>query len=119
MTWADGPPLADPTTLTPASNALVFDRLVARIVPWADAAGFRSTAADGRLIGPLNPALLNPPSRCPCWIYRSLNASTPHWAERIREVVVLTVGAVWQADYQLYAYIARPDVRGCPRTLLG
>ena len=52
-------PLADPTTLTPAQRA-VFDRMVARIVPWADAAGFRTVAGDGRLVGPFNPELLNP-----------------------------------------------------------
>ena len=51
-------PLADPAALSPEQRAL-FDRMMSRIVPWADEAGFASTAADGRLIGPFNPALLN------------------------------------------------------------
>ena len=52
-------PLADPTTLNPEQRA-VFDRMMIRIVPWADDAGFQTTARDGRLIGPFNAALLNP-----------------------------------------------------------
>jgi 4-carboxymuconolactone decarboxylase len=37
-------PLADPATLTGEQRAQ-FDRMMARIVPWADEAGFQSTAA--------------------------------------------------------------------------
>ena len=29
-------------------------------VPWAERSGFQARAGDGRLMGPLNPALLNP-----------------------------------------------------------
>ena len=57
-------PLADPAALNPAQRA-IFDRMATRIVPWANDAQFQSTADDGRLIGPFNPALLNPAIAAP------------------------------------------------------
>ena len=57
-------PLADPAALNPAQRE-VFDRMATRIVPWANDAQFQSTAEDGRLIGPFNPALLNPAIAAP------------------------------------------------------
>lgn len=98
-------PLADPATLAPAQRAL-FDHMVARIVPWADAAGFRSTAGDGRLIGPFNPALLNPAVTSSLLDLSVAERDNTSLSERVREVVILTVGAVWQAAYELYAHIA-------------
>jgi Protein of unknown function (DUF3363) len=44
---------ADPKTL-------LFDVVMATMVPWANGVGFQSTTGDGRLIGPFNPFLLNP-----------------------------------------------------------
>jgi 4-carboxymuconolactone decarboxylase len=52
-------PLVDPDTLDAAQREL-FDYLRRRVVPWADAAGFRSTTADGEFIGPFNAALRSP-----------------------------------------------------------
>lgn len=98
-------PLADPATLNPAQRAL-FDRMVARIVPWADTAEFRSTAGNGRFIGPFNPALLNPPVTSSLLDLSVAERDNTSLSERVREVVILTVGAVWQADYELYAHIA-------------
>ncbi|HEX7825022.1 MAG TPA: carboxymuconolactone decarboxylase family protein [Mycobacterium sp.] len=98
-------PLADPTSLTPAQR-VVFDRMIARVVPWADAAGFRTMASDGRLIGPFNPALLNPAVTSSLLDLSVAERANTSLTERVREVVILTVGAVWQADYELYAHIA-------------
>ena len=42
--------------------------------------------------------------------------------ERVRQVVILTVGAVWQCEYELYAHAAAAKIAGIPedaiRTLL-
>jgi hypothetical protein len=57
-------PFADPTALNPAQRE-IFERVTARIVPWANDAHFQSTAEDGRFIGPLKPALRNPASAAP------------------------------------------------------
>jgi 4-carboxymuconolactone decarboxylase len=98
-------PLADPADLNPAQRE-ILDRIAARIIPWANDAQFQSTSEEGRLIGPFNPALLNPAIAAPFLdlqfaeqVHTSLNA-------RVREVVILAVGAAWQADYELYAHVA-------------
>ncbi|MFC9840168.1 carboxymuconolactone decarboxylase family protein [Rhodococcus sp. NPDC127530] len=98
-------PLADPATLTAEQRAL-FDRMLTRIVPWADDAGFQTTAKNGRLIGPFNPALLNPAVTASLLDLHVTERAHTSLSERVREVVILAVGAVWRADYELYAHVA-------------
>ena len=98
-------PLADPADLTPAQRE-IFDRMATRIVPWADATRFQSTAEDGRLIGPFNPALLNPAIAAPFLDFQFAEQVHTSLSARVREVIILAVGAVWQADYELYAHLA-------------
>lgn len=80
--------------------------MATRIVPWANDAHFQSTAEDGRLIGPFNPALLNPAIAAPFLDLQFAEQVHTSLSERVREVVILAVGAVWQADYELYAHLA-------------
>jgi 4-carboxymuconolactone decarboxylase len=98
-------PLADPAALTGEQRAL-FDRMMARIVPWADEAGFASTAADGRLIGPFNPALLNPAVTASMLDLSVAERTHTALTDRVREMVILAVGAVWRAEYEVYAHMA-------------
>jgi len=98
-------PLADPAALSPAQRE-IFDRMATRIVPWANEARFQSTSADGRLIGPFNPALLNPAIAAPFLDLQFAEQMHTSLSPRVREVVILAVGAVWQADYELYAHLA-------------
>jgi 4-carboxymuconolactone decarboxylase len=98
-------PLADPAALNPAQRE-IFDRMATRIVPWANDAHFQSTAEDGRLIGPFNPALLNPAIAAPFLDLHFAEQLHTSLSPRVREVVILAVGAVWQADYELYAHLA-------------
>jgi 4-carboxymuconolactone decarboxylase len=98
-------PLADPAALNPAQRE-IFDRMAEVIVPWANEARFQSTAEDGRLIGPFNPALLNPAIAAPFLDLQFAEQMHTSLSPRVREVVILTVGAVWQADYELYAHLA-------------
>jgi 4-carboxymuconolactone decarboxylase len=98
-------PLADPEALSPAQRE-VFDRMAEVIVPWANEARFQSTAEDGRLIGPFNPALLNPAIAAPFLDLQSAEQMHTSLSPRVREVVILAVGAVWHADYELYAHLA-------------
>jgi 4-carboxymuconolactone decarboxylase len=98
-------PLADPAALNPAQRE-IFDRMAARIVPWANDARFQSTAEGGRFIGPFNPALLNPAIAAPFLDLQFAEQLHTSLSERVREVVILAVGAVWQADYELYAHLA-------------
>jgi 4-carboxymuconolactone decarboxylase len=98
-------PLADPAALNPAPRE-IFDRMTTRIVPWANDARFQSTAEDGRLIGPFNPALLHPAIAAPSLDLQFAEQKHTSLSERVREVVILAVGAVWHADYELHAHVA-------------
>jgi 4-carboxymuconolactone decarboxylase len=106
-------PLADPTTLTSAQED-VFDRLMTTMVQWAHDAHFQSTTEDGRLIGPFNPALLNPATASPFLDLQFAEEEHTSLSERVRQVVILAVGAVWQADYELYAHSAVARKAGMP-----
>jgi 4-carboxymuconolactone decarboxylase len=98
-------PLADPTNLSDAQRQL-FDSMTSTVVPWADNTGFHSTTDDGRLIGPFNPALLNPAMTSAAAELLLGEREHTSLSSRLREVVILAVGAVWQSDYELYAHSA-------------
>ncbi len=105
--------LADPDSLTGAQRQL-FDQITANTVPWADESGFAATTAGGRLIGPFNPSLLNPRIGT---AFLQLQAAEEHSTsldERVRQVVILTVGAVCDAPYELYAHRAVARHAGLP-----
>ena len=106
-------PLADPAALNPPQRE-IFDRMATKIVPWANDAQFQSTAEDGRLIGPFNPALLNPAIAAPFLDLQFAEQMHTSLSARVREVVILAVGAVWQADYELYAHLAVARKAGLP-----
>jgi 4-carboxymuconolactone decarboxylase len=106
-------PLVDADALDAAQREL-FDYLGARIVPWADAAGFRSTTADGRFIGPFNAALRSPAVAGPFLELQANEERHTSLSDRVRQVVILAVGAVWAADYEIYAHSAVARHTGIP-----
>ena len=98
-------PLADPTDLVGAQREL-FDKMTSAVVPWADDTGFHSTTDDGRFIGPFDPALLNPAMTSASAELLLGEREHTSLSARLREVVILAVGAVWQSEYELYAHSA-------------
>jgi 4-carboxymuconolactone decarboxylase len=98
-------PLLDPAKLSEKQRE-VYDRTIATMVPWADAAHFQSRTADGRLIGPFNPVLFAPEMASCFADLQAAEAKYTPLSERVRQVVILAVGAVWKADYELYAHSA-------------
>lgn len=83
-------------------------------MPRADTAGFRSTTADGKFIGPFNAALRSPTV---AGAFLELQASEERHtslSERVRQVVILAVGAAWAADYEIYAHSAVARHCGIP-----
>ena len=98
-------PLLDPKELSGAQKAL-YDRENTTMVPWADHAGFRSRTEDGRLIGPFNPVLFSPALGEAFLDLQAAEQSHTTLSKRVREVVILSVGAVWKSDYELYAHSA-------------
>lgn len=109
--------LADPATLDDAGRKL-FDVITANVVAWAQDCGFAAATADGRLIGPFNPSLLNPGLSA---AFLKLQAAEEHYTsldERTRQVVILTVGSVWRAPYELYAHSAVARHAGLPESVI-
>jgi 4-carboxymuconolactone decarboxylase len=98
-------PLADPATLTDDQRN-VFDLLMTTLVPWAEGVPFQSRTSDGRIIGPFNSALLNPATATKFLQMQFAEQIHTSLSERVRQVVTLTVGAIWKADYELYAHAA-------------
>jgi 4-carboxymuconolactone decarboxylase len=97
-------PLFDPAHLTDAQKTL-FDTLQASWIKFADAKGVRATTDDGRLIGPFNPFLLHPEITAKLSDLQVAEAAHTTLSPRVREVVVIMTGAVWRADYELYAQL--------------
>ena len=97
--------LADRTALDDPAREL-FDDITATAVPWAQRSGFMASTTDGRLIGPFNPCLLNPGLAAAFLKLQAAEQQCTSLDERIRQVVILTVGAVWDAPYELYAHSA-------------
>jgi 4-carboxymuconolactone decarboxylase len=96
-------PLADPRTLTSAQRE-VFDTVMSTWVSWSDDAGLEATTKDGRLIGPFNAFLLRPEVATKFLEFAAAAATHMTLSQRTREAVIIAVGAVWAADYELYAH---------------
>jgi 4-carboxymuconolactone decarboxylase len=66
----------------------------------------QSSTSDGRLIGPFNP-LLYSPEMSPAFLnFQLAEAKSTSLDARVRQVVVLAVGSVWKAPYEIYAHAA-------------
>ena len=98
-------PLYDREAIEPTQKEL-FDWLMNKAVPWAEGAGFQAGIEAGQLIGPFNPALLTPAISKAFMEFVLVEHENTSLSQRAREVVILTVGASWQAPYELYAHCA-------------
>jgi 4-carboxymuconolactone decarboxylase len=105
-------PLLTPAELDP-EQAQLRDHLAATRGADARAAGFALELPGGEVIGPFN-AFLRVPG-----IFRALQ----QWAAAIRhydlpadvqQVAILTVGAAWHSDYEVYAHTAEARHAGVP-----
>jgi 4-carboxymuconolactone decarboxylase len=104
-------PQLKPEDLNDAQRSL-YDALVASFGPWADKAGFEVIAPDRSLLGPLNPLLFSPAlGAAQIDVYHADKASTS-LPPRVHEVIILTVGAAWDSDYELYAHSATGKLAG-------
>lgn len=105
--------LFDPQTLTAPQRA-VYDTINRKMIPWAEAAGFQAKLEDGRLIGPFNTILLSPEIGASFLALQEAEQAHTSLSKRVREVVILTVGAVWKSDYERYAHTAVARKTGLP-----
>ena len=98
-------PLLDPLTLSVAQKE-IYDRMNRTFVSWSDRIHFQSKTDDGRLIGPFNPILFSPSISSSFLDLHDAEEKHTSLHERVRQVVILAVGAVWKSDYELYAHSA-------------
>lgn len=96
-------PLADPAALAPAQREL-YDQLIGSWVVFTDKLGIRSTTEDGRLIGPFNAFLLHPELTAKLLEFQAAEAANTGLSPSVREVVIIMLGSVYRADYELYAH---------------
>ncbi len=98
-------PLLKPADL-PADQRRLHAELVAAMVSWAKRSGFQAETAAGELIGPFNPMLRSPAISHAVLGLIAAESEHTDLSERVRQVVILAVGAVWGAAYELYAHAA-------------
>ena len=105
-------PLLKPAQLDDQQQA-VYEQLQRLVVPESEQAGYVAQLADGRLIGPFNAMLRAPDLTAGFggWVSAIAQAGI---AEDVRQVVILTVGAAWRADYEMYAHTAAARTAGLP-----
>ena len=101
--WGGRLALLDPQEFADEQRTLDSE-LRAAVVPWADRSGFASITDDGRFIGPMNIYLHRPRiSRAYLgWILTEQQESS--LPATIREVVILTIGSAWRADFVVYSH---------------
>jgi 4-carboxymuconolactone decarboxylase len=96
----------------------LYDSLVANEVPLFDKAGVQVIAPDGSLLGPFNPLLLSPGlAAAQIDVLRADKAGTS-LSPRVHELVILTVGAAWASDYELYAHKIVGRLAGLPEEVI-
>jgi len=96
----------------------IHARMMAEQVPWATQSGFEAATADGRLLGPFN-ALLYAPETGEAYLnYFVAKKENTTLTKRVHEIVILTVGAAWHSDYELYAHSAVGKKVGLPEPVI-
>src|SRR6266852_5237308 len=102
-------PLIPPADLTPVQKA-VYEEMRTGIASNCNA--FKVEREDGALMGPWNPWLHEPGIGKAIWdltLAMTANATLP---DNIRQIVILVVGARFDAAYEIYAHIARRNEAG-------
>ncbi len=98
-------PLLEPAALNPDQHEL-YERMAAGMLPWARQSGFQAEAENGGLLGPFNAMVYSPELGAAQLNYLNTERDATALDARVREVVILTVGAVFAAEYELYAHRA-------------
>jgi 4-carboxymuconolactone decarboxylase len=96
-------PALTPADLDEAQREL-YDSLVDNEIPLFERAGVEVVAPDGSLLGPFGPLLLSPALGAAFVSVFRADKATTSLPPRVHEIVILTVGAAWRSEYELYAH---------------
>ena len=110
-------PLLGKNELSGAQSTL-YDAIEKDLLPWAKKSGFKAVTEDERLLGPFNPLLYSPMLGQGFLEYLGAERKHTSLSAKVREVIILSVGAVWHSAYELYAHTAVADKAGLePETI--
>lgn len=84
----------------------LYEHINLNAAPWAEEHGFQILGVDGALIGPFNTALFSPHVSASLLTFENSVDEQTSLGDRLREVVILTVGSIWKSLYELYAHTA-------------
>jgi 4-carboxymuconolactone decarboxylase len=98
-------PLLDPKELAPAQSKL-YKVMDDTLIVWGKQSGFVVKTNDGKFIGPFNPSLYSPGITDGFSKFMDAEPKNTKLDKRTRQIVILTVGAVWNSPYELYAHSA-------------
>jgi 4-carboxymuconolactone decarboxylase len=98
-------PLVMPSTFS-AGQRDTYDFIDKEFLPPDSAKLFLSKTENGALIGPFNSALYSPDISLAFLAWQIAEERHTSLDVRVRQIVILAVGTVWQADYELYAHTA-------------
>ena len=107
-------PLLGKSELSGAQSTL-YEAMNKDLIPWARKSGFKASTEDGRLLGPFNPLLYSPMIGQGFMEYLGAERKHTSLSAKVREVIILSVGAVWQSAYELYAHTAVAEKAGLER----
>jgi 4-carboxymuconolactone decarboxylase len=102
-------PLIAPAELTPDQKQL-YDDMRKGIASNFNA--FKAVREDGALMGPWNPWLHEPGIGKAIWDLTLAMTSNASLADNVRQIVILVVGARFDAAYEIYAHIAVAEREG-------
>lgn len=97
--------LLSPQDLDRKQKAL-YDEIDAKRIPWAQKAGFLVKLDGGQLVGPFNALLYRQEISNGYLKFTDAETANSSLDARVREVVILSVGAAWNSPYELYAHSA-------------
>jgi 4-carboxymuconolactone decarboxylase len=110
-------PLLDPRELAP-DQAKLYKVLENTLIAWGKQSGFEVNTSDGKFIGPFNPSLYSPGITEGFSIFMDAEPKNTKLDKRTRQVVILTVGGVWNSPYELYAHSAEARKVGLPEAAI-
>jgi 4-carboxymuconolactone decarboxylase len=91
----------------------VYEALTRMVVPEAAESGFTARLDDGRFVCPFN-AMLRIPKIAAALGQWTGQVARSGLTDDVRQVVILTVGAFWSADYEIDAHRSAARVVGVP-----
>ena len=110
-------PLFDSRCLTAEQNRL-HKTIDYHLMPWADSAGFVAHLPSGLLLGPFNSILASPEVGSTFLAFQSSEQQYTSLSDRVRQVVILSVGAGWKSGYERYAHSAVAKKVGLTETAI-